>query len=361
MITKTANEIIEGAKAKAGVFNCDFLGFLTVTNELNNAFREVYSEIARSDNDYFVKTIRFEDERCFKLPKDLFIIKGIYIELPSGCLVKLEKEEYSLENGVFRYLVPQVGTIVIKYVPDPPTLTAPRESEEINIEAPEEWGKMTDLGVYYKRDGLYYYYSFENASEEEIEESEYKTGSTTFLKHTITIDYDKQTITAVDADENEEDWTEIFTRENFGDFTEIVFDSPYCFVTYADGHILVFSQLIPTLWNIKASSGHDTLGKVHAIKTDDRTLYGVIYEDEDGYFYRASFVPDTVLNYPSNALFNYLEVILARLFLSMNGMESNYVNEDLYRNIKSQFYRELQMDHNSVAVRKPTLRRFRRR
>lgn len=65
------------------------------------------------------------------------------------------------------------------------------------------------------------------------------------------------------------------------------------------------------------------------------------------------------MNYPSNALFNYLEVILARLFLAMNGMENAYVQKELYEQVKFQFFNELKLDHNAVGrIRNVVCRRI---
>lgn len=355
MITKTALELIEGAKAKAGVFNCDFLNFLTLTNELNNAYREVYTEVARSDSDFFVKGI-ISNEKSLPLPHDLFMIKTVAFVNTDGTWSQIQPSpvnqslagHYRIEDGFFHYIGEPNRPIMIRYIPTPVTITCPRESEEINIEKPDEYGRMTEKGFFYKRDDKCYYYSFDSLEEEEIDESEYKGQRTTFLGKTITVDYEEQTIIANEGEEDEEDWSEVFKPED-KDFIEITFASPYAFVTYEDNSIWVFSQFQGTLWNIKQATGHATLGKVHTVFTNDKTLFGVVYEDEDGELWRASFVPDTIMNYPSNALFNYLEVILARLFLSMNGMENPYIQKELYEQVKWQFFNELKLDHNAVG------------
>lgn len=363
MITKTAGELIEGAKAKAGVFNCDFLNFLTLTNELNNAYREVYTEVARSDSDYFVKGAIF-NSGDFELPFDLFMIKTVAFVNTDGtwsqiqpCPVNQSIEgHYRIEDRIFHYIGVPNRPILIRYIPTPQTITCPRESEEINIDKPEEYGAMTEKGFYFTRDEKYWYYSFESLQEEEITEEEYKGQRTTYLGKTITVDYEEQTIIANEGEEDEEDWTNIFKPEDL-DIKFITFSSPYAFVTYSDNSIWVFSQFCGTKWNIKQSTGHATLGIIHTAWTNDRTLFGVVYEDEDGYLWRASFVPDTVMNYPSNALFNYLEVILARLFLAMNGMENAYVQKELYEQVKFQFYNELKLDHNAVGRIRNVVRR----
>lgn len=359
MVTRTAGEIIHGAQVKAGVFNIDFLDYLTVTNELNNAYREAYAEIANSDSDFFIKSAVFY-EGTFPLPKDLFKIKTVAFLCHDGSWKTIDKQppkqyvygQYYIEDNIFHYNGDANLPILIRYVPIPNTITCPRESEEIEIDVNTvtEFGKMTEKGFYYKTEEGYFYYSFESLQTEEITEEEYKEKPSTYLRHDIVIDYENQTVTATDKFGEEEDWTEIFTIPD-NPFINIVFDSPYAMVTYEDGNIRIFNQFTSANWNIKASTGHETLGKIHGLKTNDKTLFGCLYEDEDGYLYRASFVPDTVMSYPSNALFNYLEVILARLFLSMNGMENGYIQKELFEQVRWQFRKELQQ--NSAAVSRP--------
>lgn len=358
MITKSAGEILHGAMVKAQVYNVDFLDFHTVTNEMNNAYRQLYTEIAESDSDYYIKTAVFEDN-TFTLPDDCFIIKTVSFVNTDGSRSTIDKQPpkeyipgmYYIQNGVFHYNGDAVRPILIRYVPTPQTITVPRESEDVDIEAgATEWGKMTEKGVFYKVEDQCYYYNFNSLSSEEITEDEYKKTQNKYLGNTVDVDYENQTVTFTDKYGEDQDMTELFVSDMFGDFVNIVFDSPYCMISYEDGHIMVMNGYNKTLWNIKAATGHETLGEVVALKTNDKTLFGCIYiDEEDGYVYRASFVPDTVMNYPSNALFNYMEVIIARLMLSMNNIENEYIMKDLYEQVRQQFYKELRAYRSSVT------------
>jgi hypothetical protein len=358
MITKTAGEILHGAQVKAQVYNVDFLDFHTVTNELNNAYRQLYTEIAESDSDYFIKSAIFNDAN-FELPSDCFIIKTVAFVNTDKSWTKINQQPskefvhgcYYIQNGVFHYNGTPNRPILLRYVPTPLTVTAPRESEDIDVDPSiiTEYGRMTEKGFFYKTEDDYCYYSFDSKESEVIDESEYRKQTSKYMKNNVTVDYENQTVTMNNGDD-EWDVTEYFSNEAFGDFVNIVFDTPYAMVSYEDGHIMVMNGFERTMWNIKAATGHETLGEIKGLRTNDKTLWGCIYLDaDDGLLYRASFVPDTVMNYPSNALFNYLEVLMAQLFLSMNNIDNQYINQQLYATVKNQFYKELNAYRSSVS------------
>lgn len=351
MITKTAGEVLNAAQVKAQVYNIDFLDWHTATNELNNAYRQLYTEIAESDADYYIKELTIQENE-FNLPEDCFLVKLVCFINTDGSWTPIQRQPnkeyikgyYYIENNIFHYNGYPNRPILIKYVPIPQTITVPREMEDIDIPAPTEFGKQTDRGFFFKVEDTCYYYSFDNASYEQIQEDEYKPIQDTYLRKKVNINYDEQTVYLDD-----EDYTDVFIDDNFGEFVNIVFDTPYFMVTYADGHIMVGNYFNKTLWNPNAKTGHETYGIIHSLKTDDTTLWGCIYEDEDGNYYRASFVPDTVMNYPSNALFNYLEVILAKLFLSINNISNQYIESELFEQTKHQFYKELIQNRSNTT------------
>ena len=76
-ILKLASEILNGAQTKAGVFNVDFLTALTLTNALNDAYRNAYQSIAMSDSDFYVKEYTLTED-------DISEEKDGWYDLPKG-------------------------------------------------------------------------------------------------------------------------------------------------------------------------------------------------------------------------------------------------------------------------------------
>ena len=135
--------------------------------------------------------------------------------------------------------------------------------------------------------------------------------------------------------------------------------SPYMTVSYSDGVILIYTGWNRAVWNYNCITGHDTLGKVIALKTDDTTGKGCVwYNEEDGNYYYASFVPDTILNYPTSALFTLLEYRVAAVFCGLLNMENQYLMNNLLPEAESNFYSTLHYGNTAQKINHYTGRRW---
>lgn len=347
---KLTSEIINGAATKAGTYNIDFLTQNTLCNALNDCYRELYTQVAQSDSDYYWKEYLITEDDTdedadgwFDLPTDLFIIKSVVrnnTELQRCPPNEIINGQYTIKNNKFKlYGNTSVG-IRLFYVPLPQLVTCPAPSEEILIERStiQEYGKCTEKGFYYKTLDGSYFYSFENkvsVPEAFVEINDTYDG--------YTLEYSEDRIQFVDplTEEVEIDLTEDYDVGPDNPIKKVVIDEPYMMTTYADGTIIVAQNFVQTLWNINAKTGHKTKGIIHTMKTNDNTLYGCVYEDEDGKLWRASFVPDTVLNYPTNTLFKVLEIDLACLLMSMNGINNEYISNTMKQEAIAEFRNEL--------------------
>lgn len=366
MITKLASEILNGAETKAGVFNVDFLTSLTLTNALNDAYRNAYQSIAMSDSDFYVKEyILTEDDMSeekdgwYDLPKGIYIIKSVTIgevEIPRCPPKEKLAGTYVIQNSRFKFYGNyNRKPIVIHYIPDPQTVTVPAPSIDIALDVNEikDYGRMTDKGFYYKTTTGQFFYDFEEQTSEPVDI--YKVKDMKY--HGGTLQWDTESILVVDDDgEILEDLTEDFQVGPENPVVDIAVDDPYMMVSYKDGTIILVTEDNQTIWNIKARTGHKTLGAIHGMKTDDSTLYGCLYEDEDNILHLSSFVPDTIMNYPTNALFEMLEVDLACLLMSMNGVTNGYISETLKEETIKNFRDQLRQNR-AMPVRVTNLRR----
>ena len=353
MLVKTSSEIIYAAQVLANVYNSDALSFQAAISQLNDSYRDLYSNVVSSDSDYYIKDILIKpDVEGTPLPSDLLLIKSVsFISEDKQAFVPIQRapakqyvpNTYKVENNTFFYNGNTTRTIQIRYAPYAQTLTAPRESIEIVLDPStiEEIGKMTKDGFHFKdSEGKELFYNFNTLATVPMT---FQSQSNIYLKKKLTYNVESQEVMLGD-----EDISYLFVKEN-KKFTSIVLDSPYIVANYDDLSIYIGNGLqVPTNWNIKAASGHETEGNIFTMKTDDRTSYGVVYLDaDDGKLYLSSFVPDTIMTYPTNALFHLLECILANLFLSMNGLVNEYVTGPLTAAAEAEFMQEIKQNRSS--------------
>ncbi len=360
MIQKLSSEILNGALSKAGVYNVDFLTQLTLTNALNDAYRSAYQQIATSDSNFYNVDYNLTEDDIseykdnetafpfYDLPNDIYLIKSVHIKGQeiSRCPPKERVAgTYRIANNKFVYYGNPKADITITYVPTPQTITMPAPFIELSLDpsAVTEWGKVTDKGFYYKTNAGQYFFDFATNSSE----------TTNLFKEKV-LEYGDGTLDPADyciKDDDGDVLIDLNEEYGVGDLNPIVdvaVDDPYMMISYKDGTILILQNGVSTIWNAKARTGHKTLGRIVGLKTNDETLYGCLYIDEDGVLYKASFVPDTLLNYPTNALFAMLEVQLACLLMSMNGVEmSEYMTKTLKEETMKEFYDELRQNRAS--------------
>lgn len=358
MIHKSASEIIHAALVKSGTRSIDFLDSMTITNELNNAYRELYEDIITYNEDRFIKKCKIKNHD--RLPPDCYRV--VKIEDGDRILNKQAGRQrilgtYNLENDHFNFYSDPVYSpefYTLYYIPIPATITMPREGYELKLpDNVTQIGLVTDKGFFYKtstdENNAEYFYDFDSDTSYE---QEYKNPSNKFGRFTISVDYDNQIIymTEIRYDGEEPDILDFeIDTELHGKMINLVHDFPYLYASFEDGTILVGDT--PGNWseyNVRVFTGKKTLGNVVGVCTNDSTLWGTIIQYEDGSIWRESFVPDTILFYPSNALFVYMENILAKLLCSMNGIENKFIEQECERT-ELEFRRSLRSEKSKTT------------
>ena len=82
--------------------------------------------------------------------------------------------------------------------------------------------------------------------------------------------------------------------------------------------------------------------RLFLLKTDDTTGKGCVwFNSDDGNYYFCSFVPDTILNYPTSALFSLLEYRIAASMLGLLNMNNDYLIKTLLPEAECEFYKTL--------------------
>lgn len=366
MTTCTSKELLRMAQFLSNTRTSDNLSFEFATNLLNSQYRELYQQVAENGDNY----TKFAEvgENGQPLPNDCYEVLAAYSgNIDDGGLISRAPQhefvpgQWRIINNCFYLDGKQPRFPVwIKYVTMPPTLTVPNESVLLEFaETPVAFGRMTGRYIYYQGGENFHKYDLDAYTDSEIEEADYKTPlPLSYKEWGLSFDVVAQTLTAVSSyDGTTEDWTDLVARDNVT-IKNIVTDSPYMMVSYSDGLVYVFTDLYGVNWNIKQISGHDTLGEVLAMRTNDRTGRGCIFLDaDDDEYYYASFVPDTILSYPDNTFMQLLQYKLAVALMGQNGMDNPAV-EDQMRDAELQFYKTLSKHNNIQRVTNITSRRW---
>lgn len=350
-MTKTAAEVVESAMHLAGTYSLDFLTAQVLIAELNDAYRKVYDEIVESDNDYYICEYITEDNH-FALPCNLYKIKTVSFLNNDGSWTPILRQPakqympgyYYIENNCFHYNGTVMKPIQIRYAPQPEVITMPRESIRLSIPMRvDEWGIMDDEGADFRIDDSYYHIDFKSFTTEPTDC--FRPYQPSINGTPVLIDYEAQTIT----DEEDNHYECMFESECHGKFTSVRFDCPYAMVSYEDGAIHLIQAGKHIEWNIEDRKGHGTRGSVAALHTDDTSLYGVIWHNaRDNRYYYSSYVPDTVMSYPKNTLWKYMETSLAVILMSINGIENKYITERLLDESRRDFLNDLERDRDNV-------------
>lgn len=336
MIVKTAREIWRNAQTLANAGNNTFADFALVTNILNTNYRVLYDILVQNTLAF---TNEFETtESSAILPNDFYTIISVtdssnnaYIQSSD---ISHNDNGYYISNGVI-YLPKKFNTtFTIKYSTIPSTITAPAEWVQVSINT-----ALTD--------GYYYY-------------CDYDDGVVTFTRHTNqkylgkAFSRSNQTITW-----GGEDVSDYFKRDGVT-IVNFQYHSPYAMVSYSDGKVFIFTGFRGVEWNYNSIYGHETNGRVVALKTDDTTGFGCVFRnDDDGKTYYAPFVPDTILRYPTNALFNYLEYRVALQIAGFLGMQPQVeLLRPLVAEAEEGFYKTLNNGNNSKLLTNYNSRRL---
>lgn len=317
MITLTAREILRAAEFYANVKNSSLMSFFDKVQLLNSAYSKLYVDLVK-ESDSYISYIDFIDKT--QLPDDCYLLMSVYKVYSNGTLEEIypmPKDQvlygsyYRVENNVLIVDSKERGlTYRAKYSTMPATLTAPDEPVKIDI-AYTSIGKMTNDGFYYKEteEDTGHFYTFDTGLSEEK----------AYVEADNTIDdFSSYAIDGLTA-------------------TKGFIDAPYAVVKYDDGSTYIWTGTSNALYNVEAIHGHDTVIDPVGMKTDDFTGKGLLYV-EDGQLKYGSFVPDTVLSYPSQIYFQLLEYEIASILQSLNGMDNRLLEEKLIPQAQVKFY-----------------------
>lgn len=325
MIQYTVSDIIKQAKVAGGVFNVNALDFNTLTSLINSEYIKLYDKIVLANGANIKEELYECSGEPWPIPDDCYHIIGIYHvfgnerrQIRKSSMRQYIKGNYRIENNTVIFDgFDASSNIVIKYSTLPQTLTAP--DEPVELFKIKECGRVKDKGFYYIGiDDMKYYWDFFTETSKEITDEEYVEQSNRFLDYSLVFEDGKITY-------NETDVTYIFEREN-ADIKSVRVSDPYVVINYMDNRSFIFygfeggDQL-----NWYESTGKETYGEVLGFTTNDKTGRGCIWRDLDGDVYLQSFVPDTVLNYPSNTFFQLLILKLAGVLSALNGTNNPYL------------------------------------
>lgn len=145
------------------------------------------------------------------------------------------------------------------------------------------------------------------------------------------------------------DVSELITREGTT-VTNLQMHSPYMIVSYSDGLILIFTGWRRAVWNYNVVFGHETYGEIVALRTDDITGKGCVWLNyDDNKYYYCSFVPDTVLEYPTSALFTLMTYRLAAQLTNLLEKPNEYLIKQLIPEAEAQFFKTLSYGQASAV------------
>ena len=352
MLTKTTKQLIEDARVLGGVYNSDFTNFQISTSLLNDIYRSLYDYLTE-EGSFFVDYYDFSGNET-ELPRDCYRVLNVYRKegerfkpLRANSADQYIENTYYIENSNLYINSNSSEEYRIRYSKLQMTLTCPDDpiKSPRDITPSGEFGLMTEDGVYFKEYGKDCYWDFKT---ETIEEKAFKPVSKPyyFLGKDLIINKgaDNKVVSMLWGNTEVEDIIDYFAVEGL-DIESVVVSNPYIFVNYSNNHINVFNGFKGTEWNILASTGKPTLGKIVAACTNDSTGKGVIYYNAyTQSYYLASFVPDTVLSYPTNAFFSLIEYKLSALLMSMVGLGNEYLVSKLIPEAEETFYKTLRKD-----------------
>lgn len=355
---KTALELIKQATKLANAQNSQAFDFQFKVQLLNNVYANVYNDLCGLSN-YFIKYFDFEKEA--DLPPDcnkvLMVFRGSrdnpYI-LSQSSQNNFIPGDYYIENNTIRVIDSNPVKVTVKYSTLPLILTAPDEPKKLDLYDPLQYLNQDDDYLYYRSgDNKYFKYSFEDMSNTEITLSDVPATNHTFNNRTLAVGKTSGYVSSVTW--NGHDVTDYFKAwdNNTGDLirpTDIVCDNTHIAITYENGDIYVMTadwekvQINPYL-----CKGRYFKGTAVTICGDDETGKGMVCV-VNNQPYLLSFVPDTVLEYPENVFFEYIEDLFAVQLQGLIGINNDALQTKL-TNDEQAFYGSLLRSQQGVRIK----------
>lgn len=358
---KSCLELIKQATKLANAQNSEAFDFAFKVQLLNNIYCNVYNELTGYSN-YFIRYFEFEKEA--DLPPDcnkiLMVFRGSrdnpYIITQSSAN-NFIPGDYYIENNTIRIVDGKDGQkVTVKYSALPLLLTAPEEPKELTgimVTNSLTARYQDDDYFYYSDSGTYYKYSFEDMTKEQVSQSAVPTKSSNFNNYPLVVTKSGNYVTAVTWNGN--DVTGYFKAYDANTGAEIrpkdiVWDNTHIAITYENDDIYVMTadwekaQINPWLYK-----GRYFKGKAISIYGDDETGSGLICIS-NGKIYMMSFVPDTILEYPENVFFEYIEDLFAVQLQGLIGINNDALQTKL-TNDEQAFYSSLQRSQQGIRIK----------
>ena len=353
---KSCLELIKQATKLANAQNSEAFDFAFKVQLLNNVYSNVYNDLAGLSN-YFIRYFEFEKEA--DLPPDcnkvLMVFRGSrdnpYI-LSQSSQNNFIPGDYYIENNTIKVIDSNPVKVTVKYSALPLLLTAPEEPKELDLTTPQTFLFQDDNYLYYlSTDTNIYRYSFEDKTNEQIADA--PTVSDKFNNYQLSVTKEDDVVTAVTW--NGDDVTGYFKAYDANTGVEVkpvdlVWDNTHIAITYENDDVYVMTadwekaQVNPYIYK-----GRYFKGSAVSIYADDETGSGLICYS-NGKYYLMSFVPDTILEYPENVFFEYIEDLFAVQLQGLIGINNDALQTKL-TNDEQAFYSSLLRSQQGIRIK----------
>lgn len=357
-MTYTSREIIERAKDLSQTTNSKAFSFSLLTSLLNNAYSKLYNDLSGISNS-FIKYFEFTGSEA-DLPNDCNKILMVYEGNESNPFIINQSSvnnfipgSYYIENRTIKVVGKIDGRkVTVKYNTLPAVLTAPNDSEIIDVERETNFnvGLCQDDGFYYRQNyGTgYYFYDF-NEKESKQFEGTIPGATDTFLGYEFDITTEPGKILW-----NGQDVTDYFLRDEndeISNITDTASDNTHLAILYNNGDLYVLmsdwskTKINPDLYKGRLFN----VSKLYGICADDSTGEYILVEN-GGKLKKISFVPDTVIDYPDNVFFDVILDKIAIQLQSLQGLNNDALQNKLTDDEQS-FYDSLQRSQQGQRIR----------
>jgi hypothetical protein len=359
MYKTNAAEIVAEALRLGGLKDSKALTWSTKIRLLNNTYREVRDRIARTSETPWIRSFVFEG-RMHPLPRDLQEIETVreYInEEDYG--PPIEKASLGGEDVPHRYYIRGGKIALTSEIGRPILVSYTTKSDAILFTAPLKLCEdVPPVAIFYATDDEYSYYEIPNdppeyfrlnlttLKSEPVDEPIYPAPDYGFMKDLTWLVEEGKLEATIDGVVT--DVSDYFIHRE-EEVTSIAANYPYLYVSYADGVVDGFEYFQKFHYNPFISKGRRIPIRVDSVYSDDETGYGLIILKNERFYY-GGFTETTVVEFPSNAYWAFLEVLLALNF-SQSGLVENALLTQMYTERLQAFERMLYADGTPTKPR----------
>jgi hypothetical protein len=344
----SALEVVNEAKRLAGVTDSKAINWSTAVRLINHSYRDLRNEVARTSDQPWAKSFIFQSKSAF-LPRDLEKINSVRIykddehfgpEIPPVPIGSFDSSYgYWIRGGQIGLSFYPQQPILIDYIPIAHEILYAERGKQLAV--PDEVDfvhSMDDDYCYYEDEGKFYKLELETNEITEIPELPDKDPSYGPYGD-LTVTDGVSIVSSTEGDIT--DWF-VYPDEEWETF---IYNWPYAYLNL-NGKVRGFEGLKQFDWNPYIEKGRPTKLYVDAVCNDDETGRGVVYW-KDSKWYWGGFTENTVIDFPSNTYWAFLEVLLAMQFCQTGG-----ITDDILMNMLNQRYtafeRSLLVDNGPI-------------